>query len=159
FATIGDEGLAICRALSGNSGSYRWSSNAMDVVGFGHMDAYVNAYTYRGLRNAAAMMRDLGDASLSKRCRESADALRVAFPKYLLNPETGWIAGWRSRDDQLHDYAILFVNGPALAFGLLDPSATRTALTNLEALRERVGAKSAVFGLPCALLPIRYEDH
>jgi hypothetical protein len=59
---------------------------------------------------------------------ETADALRVAYAKYLLNPETGWIAGWRSRDGQLHDYAILFVNGPALAFGLLDPAATRTAL-------------------------------
>ena len=31
------EAMIVCRALSGNSGSYRWSSNAMDVVGFGHL--------------------------------------------------------------------------------------------------------------------------
>jgi hypothetical protein len=159
LATIGDEGLSICRALSGDSSSFRWSSNAMDVVGFGHMDAYVNAYTYRALRNAAPMLRALGDASLAERCHDAALRLRTAFTKHLLNPETGWIAGWRSRDGQLHDYAFTFVNGPALAFGLLDPSATHTALANLEALRERVGAGSATHGLPCNLLPIRYEDH
>lgn len=53
---IGKEGLVISRNLSGNSGSHRWSSNAMDVVGFGHMDAYVNAWTYRALRNAKFLL-------------------------------------------------------------------------------------------------------
>ena len=135
LGTIGEEGLAICRTLSGNSRSFRWSSNAMDIVGYGHMDAYVNAWTYRAFRNAASLLGALGDTALSDRCREAALHLREAYPKYLVNPKTGWIAGWRSRDGQLHDYAFLLVNGAGLAFGLLSPSASRKALAGLERLR------------------------
>ena len=100
---LGRQGLVVCRALSGNSGSYRWSSNAMDVVGFGHLDAYVNAWCFRGFRNAAALLADLGDASLAERCREAAESIRANFATQLVNPATGWVAGWRSRDSVLHD--------------------------------------------------------
>ena len=152
-------GLAVCRDLSGNTGSYRWSSNGMDVVGFGHLDAYVNAWTYRALRNAAPLWRDRGEAELSARCAAAADRLRAAYAPALVNPETGWIAGWRSRDGALHDYAFLFVNGPALAWGLLDDEAARTALRNLEDLRARVGPGSLALGPPVNLLPIDPGDH
>ncbi len=120
LATLGEQGLAVCQDLSGNSGSHRWSSNGMDVVGFGYLDAYVNAWTYRALRNAGPLWRDLGDRALAARCAQAADRLRAAFAPALVNPATGWVAGWRSRDGELHDYAFLFVNGPALAWGLLD---------------------------------------
>jgi len=159
LGTIGREGLVICRALSGNAGSFRWSSNAYDVVGFGHMDAYVNACTYRGLRNAAAMLSDLGHESLAGQCRERAAALRTAYPKHLLNPKTKWIAGWRSRDGELHDYAFTWVNGFACALGLLDQPVAHRALTGLEQLRKKVGADSGTFGVPANLLPIRRNDH
>lgn len=159
LGTIGDEGLAINRDLSGNSGSFRWSSNAMDVVGFGHMDAYVNAWTYRGLRNAAAMFRVLKDGSLADRCTEAAERLRQAYAPQLLNPETGFVAGWRSRDGQLHDSAFVWVNGLACAFGLLDAKDATEALRRLEALREEVGASDAQFGLPFNLRPIPTDDH
>lgn len=159
LGTLGAEGLAVCRDLSGDSGSYRWSCNAMDVVGFGHMDAYVNAWTYRGLRNAAPLLRELGRATLGARCAEAAEALRNAFPRYLLNPETGWVAGWRSRDGQLHDAAYVWVNGVACAFGLLATDQAATALRGLECLRHEVGAGDAHFGLPHNLRPIPPEDH
>lgn len=159
LSTIGDEGLAICRDLTGNSSSYRWSSNAFDVVGFGHMDAYVNAWTYRALRNAAPLLKTLSQDKLAESCREAAGVLREAYPKHLLNPETGWVAGWRSRDSQLHDAAFLWVNGAACAFGLLDESAARKALAGLERLRREVGAGRSHFGLPFNLRPIPAEDH
>ena len=156
---IGDEGMVICRDLSGNSGSFRWSSNAMDVVGFGHMDAYVNAWSYRGLRNAAPLLNALGYQEQAARCTGTADRLREGYPKYLLNPQTGWVAGWRSRDGQLHDAAFLWVNGVALAFGLLPGEEATTALRRLEQLRLEVGAGRAHFGLPFNLHPIPQQDH
>ena len=155
---MGKEGLIICKDLSGNSGSYRWSTNAMDVVGFGHIDGYVNAWSYRAFRNAAALYEDLHRKDRAARCREWAAQIRSAYAKQLLNPETGWIAGWRSRDGQLHDYAFIYVNGAALAFGLLDESASKTALENLERLRDETGPPTARMGIPCNLLPIREED-
>ena len=159
LATIGREGLAVCRELSGNTGSFRWSSNAMDVVGFGHIDAYVNAWTYRALRNATALLRDLDRRPLAARCRKAAARLRAAFGERLVNPETGWVAGWRSRDGRLHDAAYLWLNGPAIAFGLLPPRQARTALRRLEALRVKAGARDAHFGVPFNLLPIPEGDH
>ena len=157
-AQLGDAGLVVCRALSGNAASHRWSCNAMDVVGFGHLDAYVNAWSYRAWRNAAALFRDLGDAGAAARASERAAALRTAYALQFVNPATGWVAGWRSRDGVLHDYAFLWVNGPAIAFGLLDEAPARTALTGLEALRRQVGLGSARLGVPGNLLPIAAGD-
>ncbi len=157
--TIGKDGLVVCKDLSGNSGSYRWSSNTMDVVGFGHIDAYVNAWTYRAFRNVAAMTADLGLGDLAERCRSLAEGIRASYADHLLNPETGWVAGWRSRDGELHDYAFTWVNGVAIAFGLLDAEPAKEALTRLERLREKVYPSQAWMGIPCNLIPIRPEDH
>jgi hypothetical protein len=159
LATIGVEGLAICRDLSGNSGSHRWSSNAWDVVGFGHMDAYVNAWTYRALRNACALLTVLGHGELAARASKAAVALKSKYAEHLINPETGWVMGWRSRDGEIHDYGYLWINGVACAFGLLPPDLARNALMGLEALRTRLGLRSARLGLPFNLLPLKPEDH
>ncbi len=158
-STIGEEGLAICGDLTGNSGSFRWSSNAMDVIGFGHIDAYVNAWTYRAMRNAAALMSDLGESQTARRCKMIADGIKKSYAQYLLSPETGWIAGWRSRDGKYHDYAMIWVNGPAIAFGLLEPDTAKNALEGLERLRDEVGPGSARAGLPVNLIPISMDDH
>jgi len=158
LGTIGEEGLAVCRDLSGNSGSHRWSSNACDMVGYGHMDAYVNAWTYRALRNGAALLKVTGDTDLAVRCREAADGMREPFAKYLVNPATGWVVGWRSRDGQLHDAAYLGVNGFACAFGVLDKPVAKRALAGLEALRRKLGFRDAPYGLPNNLLSIPEAD-
>lgn len=155
---LDDHGLVRCRDLSGDSYSYRWSSNAMDVVGFGHWDAYVNAWSYRAFRTAAALLAALGDETAAELNRARAAGLRAAYGRELVNPATGWVAGWRSRDGQLHDYAFIWVNGVALAFGLLDPEPARRALTGLERLRDEVGPGHARLGLPCNLLPIAEYD-
>ncbi|MDD5705070.1 MAG: hypothetical protein PHR35_04035, partial [Kiritimatiellae bacterium] len=153
------EGMIVCRSLSGNAGTYRWSSNAMDVVGFGHIDAYVNAWSFRGLKNAAALCARLGDVELTARCAEAAAALAANYARQLVNPATGWVSGWRSRDGKLHDYGFIWVNGVACAFGVMEPAIARQALTNLEAMRREVFPESGYVGLPLNLLPIAPEDH
>ncbi len=153
------EGMVVCRALSGNSGSHRWSSNAMDVVGFGHVDAYVNAWAFRGLKNAAALGALLGDAALAGRCAATAGLLAANYARQLVNPETGWVAGWRSRDGRLHDFGFLWINGVACAFGVLEAAAARRALERLEALRLDIFPESGYAGLPLNLLPIAPADH
>lgn len=159
LANRDERGLILCRDLSGNSGSYRWSCNSMDVIGFGHLDAYVNALSYRALRCAAALFNDLEDTPSSARCREAAARIKTAYAPEFLNPATGWLAGWRSQDGQLHDYGFIWVNAPAIAFGLLEPEQARQALLNLEALRAKSGTPGGYFGLPGNLLPIAAGDH
>jgi hypothetical protein len=106
------------------------------------------------------MLHDLGNHNaLVDQCRRAAKNIREQYAAVLLNPQTKWIAGWRSRDGVLHDYAFLWVNGVALAFGLVDDAAAKTALYALEQKRAQVGPASARLGLPCNLLPIREDDH
>ncbi len=159
LATLGENELVVCHDLSGNSGSYRWSSNSIDVVGFGHIDGYVNAWSYRAFRNATALLTDLGQGELAARTHEAANTIKANYARVLLNPATGWVAGWRSRDGELHDYAFLYVNGMAMAYGLVEPAAARNALLKLEALRAQVCKVTAQLGLPLNLLPIRRDDH
>ncbi len=153
------EGMIVCRALSGNSGSHRWSSNAMDVIGFGHIDAYVNAWSFRALKNGAALFSILGETELATRCVDIAAALAANYARQLINPETGWVSGWRSRDGQLHDFGFLWINGVACAFGVMDAEITRRALANLEVKRQKVFSESGYLGLPLNLLPIAPCDH
>ncbi|HUT57030.1 MAG TPA: hypothetical protein VNA25_04035 [Phycisphaerae bacterium] len=153
------EGMIVCRSLSGNSGTYRWSSNAVDVIGFGHIDAYVNAWSFRGLKNAAALCVRLGDDRLAARCADAAAALAANYARQLVNPATGWVSGWRSRDGKLHDYGFMWVNGVACAFGVMEPAIARQALANLEAKRREVIPESGYVGLPMNLLSIAPEDH
>lgn len=156
---IGEEGLLVSKDLSGNSGSHRWSTHELDTVGFGHICGLTNAWAYRAFRNAAAMLAELKQADLARRCRQCAARIKANYAEQLLNPATGWLGGWRSRDGKLHDYAFTYVNGPAIAFGLLQADAARTAMERLERLRYQVGAGSARMGIPFNLLPIDPADH
>ncbi len=153
------EGMILCRALSGNSGSYRWSSNAMDVIGFGHIDAYVNAWSFRALKNATTIFKILGNDSLSQTCKDLANAISENYAHKLINPETGWVSGWKSRDGQLHDFGFLWINGVACAFGVMDESVIRKVLGNLERKRQEIFPESGYLGLPLNLFPIKESDH
>ena len=155
---IDEQGMYRCTRLSGNSGSGRWSSNAWDVVSFGHQDGYSNAMAYRALRNSAALMHDAGDPAFAGRCTDAADALKGAYRSCLFNPETGWLGGWRSRDGQLHDYGFTFINGMAICFGLVEGDDARHMLERLEAQRLACGFDDFHHGLPANYLPIRNCD-
>ncbi len=153
------EGMVICRTLSGNSGSYRWSSNGMDVIGFGHIDAYVNAWSFRAMKNASVLCDILGDSNLAKKCKEIVKSISENYTRHLLNSITGWIAGWKSRDGELHDYGFLWINGIACAFRVVDTSTARSVLSKLEAKRQEIFPESGYQGLPLNLFPIKETDH
>lgn len=158
-ATSDETGLLVNRYLSGNTGEFTRSTNGIDTVCFGHLDAYSNTWAYRGLRSIAPVFKALGETERSDRAIAVADKMRKSFGPTFINPETGWVSGWRSLDGRLHDYAYLVINGTAIAFGLLDDRAARKALRGLEDLRAKVCPVSPQLGLPVNLIPHRFEDH
>lgn len=129
-----------------------------DVISFGHHDGYSNALAYRGLRNAAALMRDAGDTDLGKKCAEAADALKTAYHPCFFNPETGWLAGWRSRDGQLHDHGFTFINAMAVCFGLVEDDQAYAIMARQEAKREELELRDFHYGLPMNLTSIPNVD-
>lgn len=158
-AMSGENGLLVNKSLSGNTGEFTRSTNGIDTVCFGYLDAYSNAWAYRALRNVAPLFADLGDRGLAERASGIADKMRQSYGPTFINPETGWVAGWRSRDGKLHDYGYICINGIAIAFGLLDDQVARKALIGLENLRRTVCPVSPQLGLPVNLIPHAFEDH
>lgn len=153
------EGLIASRLLSGNSGERHWSTNWWDVLSFGHLDAFVNAFVYRGFRQLQHIGDWLDEPEIAQQYREAADQIKSAYFPCFYNPQTEWLAGWRSRDGELHDYGFLFVNGAAIVHDLVPEDQIRPIMERLEAKRKSVGFEHFQLGLPGNLLPIRKADY
>ena len=152
------DGLIESRHRRGVSGQHHWSTNWYDVVSFGWKDAYVNALLYRALTILDEVLPVLGAHDLARGLSEWRSRLGDSFEKAFLNPETGWIAGWRSADDRLHDYAFLAVNAIVVNSGVLDSEVSRRIIEALWEEYLRVGQPDARLGLPNNLWPIPGED-
>lgn len=148
---------------SGNLGDRptpsRMPANWWDTINFGHEDAYVNALAYRATKMLAAVARKLGQNSDADFFATRAARLRASYLPTFLNPATGVLAGWRSRDGQLHDYWFTFVSGVAVTYGLLDPKDANLIMDRLLSKMTQVGFTNFSLGLPGNLVPIRKGDY
>lgn len=150
--------------MSGNSGS--WSgrsevrpSNWWDTIGFGHEDAYANALAFLGCERMAALAEKLGRRADAQWFRMIAEKIRAAYVEGFYNPASGLLAGWRSADGKLHDFGFTFVNGMAVALGLVSAEQGNLIMDRLLALGRRVGYTNYRLGIPGNFLPIRREDY
>ncbi len=144
---------------SGNSGSWKEgvinpASNWWDTIGFGHQDAYANALGYRALRGMAALADRIGETADAARYRARADAIRAAYADAFLDPSAGVLAGWRSRDGQLHNYYFPFINGIAVRYGLIEGGQARQVMDRILAKMDSVGYRNFAMGLPGNLVPL-----
>lgn len=155
---LDDDGLIESSYRTGVSGTGQWSTNWMDVVSFGWKDAWANALLYPALTRLANTLPDLGAAALATGLDDWANQLRNHYQSTFLNPGTGWLAGWRCKNDELHDYAFLPVNGAAVTGGLLDEGTARTVMERLWEEAQHVDLPDPALGLPCNLWPIPDED-
>ena len=149
---------------SGNSGSWTEKitvrpSNWWDTIGFGHQDAYANALGYRALRGIAALAERAGETADAQKYRLRAQQIHDAYAKAFVDPQAGVVAGWRSRDGQLHNYYFPFVSGIAVRYGLLDGEQARQAMDNILRKMESVGYNNFSRGIPGNLVPVRRADY
>jgi len=150
--------------LSGNSDSWTGDitvrpANWWDTIGFGHEDAYSNALAYRACALLSEAASAFGRAAEAEEFRVAAERIRAAYCATFLNPETGILAGWKSADGKLHDYWFVFVNGMAVAFGLVDAPVAHAIFDRILAKMKEVGFERFEIGLPGNLVPIRREDY
>lgn len=153
-----DSGLLVCRSLTGNAGSKKWSSNGWDVVSFGNYDAYSNILAYRGLMNAAGIAARFQDSEKQHEWLEAAASLKRNFYSCFYNPETNWLAGWRSKDDQLHDYGFTFINYMAICFGLVDSALAKQIVKAMDQKMKESNLECFRYGIPANLISIQNED-
>jgi hypothetical protein len=144
---------------SGNSHSHLWSSNWWDVITFGHKDAFANALAYRALSGCAELFQRVGDEPTSTQCRSAADRIKEAYYRCFNNPDTGVLGGWRSQDEELHDYYFVWVNGIAIAYGVVTEDQANVILNKMQEKFQKVGYKRFDLGLPGNLIPIARKDY
>jgi GH15 family glucan-1,4-alpha-glucosidase len=107
----------------------------------------------------AALADRIGEKDDAARYRARADAIRAAYADAFLDPSAGVVAGWRSRDGQLHNYYFPYINGIAVRYGLIEGAQGRQVMDRILAKMDSVGFRNFALGLPGNLVPIRHEDY
>ncbi|HZZ40666.1 MAG TPA: hypothetical protein VFE06_16145 [Acidobacteriaceae bacterium] len=130
-----------------------------DALNCGHKAGYANAMIWRAWCCLAELEGLLGRVQQQTHCVMLARRLQAAYSSTLTNPQTGWLAWWKSADGQLHDYATPIVNGLAIAYGLVEPQEGQRILARLQAKMRAVNFTRIDLGLPCTLIPVLAGDY
>ena len=145
---------------SGNMGECKVRpANWWDCINFGHEDAYSNAIAYRGFRGLARLAAVAGKEKAAKEFEEAAQKLKSAYYKTFYNPKTGMLAGWRSRDGKLHDYAFTFIQGMAITYGLIADEQANKLLDAMFKKIQEVDFNRFDLGLPGNLVNVPAADY
>lgn len=148
--------------LSGDSGSWDGvlrPANWWDTIGFGHEDAFSNALTYEALNLTGMAAARLGKDEDVRHYGELAAKLKHIYFDRFYNPETGVLAGWKSKDGKLHDYYFLVVNSMAVYYGLVPEEHITPIMTVLWNKMREVGFNDFSLGVPGNLVSVRREDY
>jgi len=130
-----------------------------DALNCGHKDGYTNAIIFRAWCCLADLEQKLGRTEQAKKYADLAKKLKASYADTLRNPETGWLALWKSEDGTLHDYASLIVNGMAIEYGLVSPEEGRVILQKLWDKMDEVGFDRFDLGVPPTLVPVLRADY
>jgi len=147
---------------SGNYGTLHEPARSCawwDALNCGGKDSYSNALIYRAWRCLADLEAKANRRAQQTRYTQLADRLKAAYCRTLLNPQTGWLAWWKSEDGQLHDYASPVINGLAIEYGLVAPEQGREILARLRQKMAEVGFTRFDLGVPPMLIPVRRGDY
>lgn len=147
---------------SGNYGTLHQPARSCswwDALNCGGKDSYSNALIYRAWRCLAELEGKLNRSEQQARYTQLADGIKASYFKTLFNPKTGWLAWWKSADDELHDYASPIINGLAIEYGLVEPAQGREILARLRKKMQDVGFTRFDLGVPPMLVPVRRGDY
>jgi len=146
---------------SGNAGVFRDPDRAdiwFEMMHFGHKNTWTNAISYRAFLCLAEMLDAAGQSKGAKHYRRQAANLQNAFVKQFLSKENGWFVSWISQDGQIHDYCHTFINGLAVAYGIVPPQQGRKILSRVVEKSKSIGFENWHLGVPGNLIPCRKED-
>jgi hypothetical protein len=130
-----------------------------DALNCGHKDGYTNALIFRAWSCLADLESKLGRSLEAQKYLGRARKLKENYARVLYNPATGWLAWWKSRDGELHDYASPTLNGLAIEYGLVEPAAGRAILERLWAKIAAAEFTRFDLGIPPMLVPVRRSDY
>lgn len=148
--------------LCGNSGSWNGKlrpANWWDTIGYGHEDAFSNALTYGALCLLSETAQSIGIKKDALHYYQLARKLKTIYYKTFFNPQTGILAGWKSKDGKLHDYYFVAVNSLAIYFKLVPDNKVKSIMTILWKKMQEEKYVNFRYGIPGNLIPVRREDY
>lgn len=134
-------------------------ANWWDTIGFGYQDAYSNALAYHALIGMAEAARAANHPDDAQMYSARAEKLHSIYFQTFYDPKTGILAGWKSKDGNVHDYYFTFVNSLAIVYGLVPRDKANPILDRLFAKMKEVGYTHFEYGLPGNLIPVRRADY
>jgi hypothetical protein len=132
---------------------------AYDTINSGHKDAYCNVQTYRAWLCLADLEKQLGRSPQQNRYTGCARRLKASYAQTFVNPKTGWLVWWKSKDGQLHDLSSPMITSLAVCYRLVDAAQGRKMLDALWNKLEESGFKRFDLGVPITLAPVRRGDY
>jgi hypothetical protein len=145
---------------SGVSRPFRGTAgNWWDQINFGFEDAYVSALAFRAFNCISDLESVARRESKKERYEKQAELIRENYVPTFLNPATGILAGWKDSNGKLHDYWFTFVNGIAIAYGLVPDALGNSILDRFQARFHETKFDRYDLGLPGNLAPIAKLDH
>ncbi len=150
---VDDDGL-IESVKSGNAGTGAFGDTAFDTYSSGHKNAYVNALAHRAYKCLEALSRKGGDEAAAKDYGARAAKLKAAYRDTFYNPETGWIAWWKSEDGELHDVHSDVPTSLATMYGLLELEDAKVMLDKYWTALEGSGFDNFALGVPLNYRPV-----
>lgn len=148
--------------LSGNSGSWNDKlrpANWWNTIGYGDEDAFSNALTYGALCLLSETAQSIGMQKDALHYNQLAEKLKTIYFKNFYNPQTGILAGWKSKDGKLHDYYFVGVNSLAIYFKLIPDNKVKSIMTTLMKKMQEENYINFKYGIPGNLVPVRKEDY
>ena len=124
----------------------------------GVKEAHSTAVNYDAFRHLAELEELCGRAGKADHYRTRAKLIKDNYLKMFLNPETGFIGGWRDKEGKLHDRMFPWVNGYAIYAGLVDDELAKSILAKFLAKMKEIGFMQYQFGLPTNLLPMQKDE-
>ncbi|MFH1007212.1 MAG: hypothetical protein V1800_06895 [Candidatus Latescibacterota bacterium] len=147
--------------LSGNTGTLRDPERAniwFEMMNFGHKNAYANLLYFRAFLCLSEMMASVGQESGAEHYRRHAALLREAYVRQFLSAESGWFVSWISADGKIHDYCHTFINGLAVAYGMVPPAQGRRILSRVVAQSQTIDFDCWHLGVPGNLISCPVAD-
>lgn len=130
-----------------------------DTYNIDGADAYSNAADYRAFQCMADLEALAGNRSLSQSYQGDANRIKAVYFNSFYNPRTEVLAGWKTRNGELHDYMFPWVNSFAIYQGLVPPQAAKAILQRLLIKMQSIGFHSYQLGLPTNLIPMSPADY
>lgn len=155
---VDGDGLVESTIRRGVSGEHQWSTAWADVISFGWKDAWANAVAYEMWGIWVPLLERLGEHGLAARIAASRAQLQASYLPAFLDPQTGIIGGWRSRDGVLHDYGFTLVVAHACASELIPVEEAREIMRALLGHWRDAGLDDVRNGIPLNLWRIPEYD-